>query len=67
MALNLRRWYKIRKWNRNLRNAKRRWAKVVASSVYNDMRPRERRQLMKQTLRDIGYKRIRLIERSLPK
>ena len=48
---------------RNLRIAKKKWSKVVASSPYYSMTKRERRSFIKEVLREIGYKRIRLIEK----
>ena len=54
----------IYKFHHNLKIARKKFFKAVTSSVYNNMTKHDRRQILKELLRGIGYKHIRMIERN---
>ena len=62
--MNIKKMLAIYKFHHNLKIARKKFFKAITSSIYNDMGKHDRRQLLKELLRGIGYKHIRMIERN---
>ena len=61
--MNLKKMIAGYKFHHNLKIARKKFHKAITSSIYNHMGKHDRRQLLKELLRGIGYKHIRMIER----